>query len=315
MARYLVRRVLQAIVVLLVVTLVIFLLLQLLPGGAARALLGPKASQAAIRVFNRENGYDEPVFVQYVAYLGRLLHGNLGFSLHYNQSVTTLIATALPKSALLVGLAYLFGVLIAIPVGLFQAVKRNRAVDYVLSSSALIGYSMPTFWLGLVLIEIFAVKLQWLPGEGPQGATIQSVVSDPVALVLPVATLTIVTVAWFSRYVRSSAVQALVDDYIRTAKAKGVAPKWVLVRHVLPNALLPVITLLGLSLPSTVAGAIVTESVFNYPGMGLLFWTATLYRDYPVLLGCMLIIAVATVVGSLVADILYAVADPRIRYA
>jgi peptide/nickel transport system permease protein len=174
---------------------------------------------------------------------------------------------------------------------------------------------MPVFWLALLLIEVFAVQLHLLPPEGPQGATVGAVINQPPALVLPVATLTILTVALFSRYMRSAAIENLVQDYIRTARAKGVSQTGIVFHHLLRNSLIPIITLVGLSLPITISGAVVIESVFNYPGMGLLFWTSATTHDYPVMLGFTVVVAIATVVGSLLADIMYAVADPRVRYS
>jgi peptide/nickel transport system permease protein len=206
-------------------------------------------------------------------------------------------------------------VVIAIPLGILQAVRRNRPIDYTLTGASFIGYSMPVFWLGILLILIFAVDLHALPPEGPQGATIQAVLAQPLGLVLPVATLSIVTVAQFSRFMRSAAIDNLVQDYIRTARANGLSTRAVLFRHLLRNSLIPIITLIGLSLPATISGAVITESVFNYPGMGLLLWTAATVRDYPVLLGFTVVVGAATVAGSLLADVLYAVADPRVRYA
>jgi peptide/nickel transport system permease protein len=244
-----------------------------------------------------------------------LIHGNLGFSYHYNQTVDSLLAQDLPKTAVLVGLSYLISIAVAIPLGILQAVRRNKPIDYGLTGLSFIGYSMPVFWLGILLILIFAVDLHWLPPEAPQGTTIGAILSQPSGLVLPVATLSIITIAQFSRFMRSSAIENLVQDYIRTARGNGLSSGSVLFRHLLRNSLLPIITLVGLSLPATLSGAVITESVFNYPGMGLLLWTAATVRDYPVMLGFTVVVGAATVVGSLLADILYAVADPRVRYA
>lgn len=314
MAAYIGRRVLQAFVVIVGVTLIVFVVVHLLPGGP-RALLGPKATPEQIRLFDRQNGYNDPIFVQYVRYLRQLVGGNLGYSYHYNQSVASLLAENLPKSALLVGLAYAMALCVAVPLGLLQAVRRNRLSDYVFTGLSFVGYSMPVFWLGFLLILLFAVTLQLLPAEGPQGATVGAVLAQPTALVLPVATLAIVSIALFSRYMRSSAVETLVQDYVRTARAKGVSERRIIVRHVLRNSLLPLISLIGLSLPAALSGAVVVESVFNYPGMGLLLWNAAITHDYALLLGFTVVVAAATVLGSLLADLLYAVADPRVRYA
>jgi len=315
MIPYIIRRIAQSVIVLIGVTIIVFIILQLLPGGPARALLGPRATALQVHEFIVQNGYNKPFWIQYGDYIGHLLQGHLGYSIHYNQTVNSLLAQDLPKSVLLVGLSYLVSVVIAIPLGILQAVRRNRPIDYTLTGASFIGYSMPVFWLGILLILIFAVYLHALPPEGPQGTTIQAVLAQPLGLVLPVATLSIVTVAQFSRFMRSAAIDNLVQDYIRTARANGLSTRAVLFRHLLRNSLIPIITLIGLSLPATISGAVITESVFNYPGMGLLLWTAATVRDYPVLLGFTVVVGAATVAGSLLADVLYAVADPRVRYA
>ena len=174
-------------------------------------------------------------------------------------------------------------------------------------------YSMPVFWLGLILIVIFAVNLGWLPSGGPQGG-LSTYPGQLERLVLPIATLTLVTIALFSRYLRSAMIESLVQDYVRTARAKGASLNRVMLRHVLPNSLFSTITLLGLSIPYIFSGALIVEALFNYPGMGLLFWNAAQSRDYPVVLGVTLVVALATVLGNLAADLVYAVADPRVRY-
>jgi peptide/nickel transport system permease protein len=311
---YITRRVAQSIVVVLCVTIFVFLIVQLLPGGPVRALLGPRATPQAIRAFTIQNGYNKPIFVQYAHYLVDLLHGNLGYSYVYNESVNSLLAQALPKSAVLVGLAVAVAAIVAIPIGMLEAVQRNRPIDYALTGVSLVGYSMPVFWLGTLLILAFSVELHLLPSEGPQGQTVAAVLSQPTAMILPVATLAIVTVALYSRFMRASAIESLVQDYTRTARSTGLSEWDVLYRHTLRNSLIPVITLIGLSVPAILSGAVVTETVFNYPGMGLLFWTAATRHDFPVMLGCVIVGAVATVAGSLLADVLYAVADPRVRY-
>jgi peptide/nickel transport system permease protein len=312
---YIVRRFIQAVFVLLGVTLVVFIIIHMLPGSPARALLGPRATPQQMHQFIVENGYNKPIWVQYVDYLGNLIHGNLGYSYHYNQTVNSLLAQNLPKSALLVGLSYVVALVVGLPLGIFQAVRRNKASDHIITGAVFVGYAMPVFWLGILLIIGFAVTVHLFPPEGPQGATVGAVLSQPLGLVLPVATLAIVTIALFSRFMRSSAIESLVQDYIRTARAKGAPQRVILFRHVLRNSLIPIITLIGLSLPFTLSGAVVTEQVFNYPGMGLLFWNAAITRSYDVLLGVTVTVGAAVVIGSLLADLLYAVADPRVRYA
>lgn len=313
MTFYLVRRIGQSVVVVLFVVVVVFALTRALPGGPGRAILGPRATQVAVANFNHTYGLDQPIAVQFVDYLGALARGDLGFSYKRNQSVSTLIGEYLPVTLVLMFISTAVAVVVAIPIGMVQAVRRNRIADHVLTGVLFVFYSMPVFWLGLILIVIFAANLGWLPSGGPQGglATYGSQLST---LLLPISTLTLVTIALFSRYLRSAMIESLVQDYVRTARAKGASLSRVMLRHVLPNSLFSTITLLGLSLPYIFSGALIVEALFNYPGMGLLFWNAASSRDYPVVLGVTLVVAIATVVGNLAADLVYAIVDPRIRY-
>jgi peptide/nickel transport system permease protein len=311
---FLLRRVLQAIAVVLLVTIIVFILLRLLPGGPARAILGQQATAAQVTAFNHQQGYDKPIVVQYGHYLVRLLHGDLGYSYKLNQSVTSLLAQRLPKTLVLTVLATVVALAVAIPLGLLQATRRNKPTDYVVTGLAFVLYAMPIFFLGLILIIVFAQTLHWFPSEAPQGNSVSAVLSQGNALVLPVATLSLITIAAFSRYARSATLDNLGEDYVRTARAKGALERRVLARHVAPNALVPVVTLLGLYVPYLFGGSLVTEAMFNYPGMGLLFWNAAQTRDYPILLAVALIVAIATVAASLVVDLIYAVLDPRVRY-
>jgi peptide/nickel transport system permease protein len=296
------------------VTVIVFSILHFLPGSPARAMLGIRATPAAIDAFNKANGYNRPLPVQYLLYIDRLVHGNLGFSYHFDQSVGSLLSLDLPKSAVLVGSSYVLSLLIAIPMGIAQALRREKVMDHALTAFSFVGYAMPTFWLGILLVVWFSADLHLFPSEGPQGASVTAALANPKGLVLPVATLTIVTVAQFSRFMRASAVENLLQDYIRTARAKGLSNWKMVTRHLLRNSILPIITLVGLSLPGVLSGAIIVEALFNYPGMGWLFWTATGAHDFPVLMGFTIVVAVATVAGNLLADIAYAVADPRVRY-
>jgi peptide/nickel transport system permease protein len=313
MLRYLVVRVGQALIVVVLVTVIAFLILHALPGGVARATLGKDATLDQLAAFNHANGYDKPWFQQYILYLGRLLHGNLGYSYQLNQSVLDAITQRLPKTIVLSLLSTILAIVVAIPLGVIQAVRRNRAADYTITSLSLLAYATPIFFMGLMLIILFSQTWPILPPEASQGFTVAEVLADPAGLVLPVVTLAIVTVATYSRYVRSSMVDNLNENYVRTARSKGL-PEWqVVLVHTLRNGLFPVIGLLGMYLPALFSGALVVESLFNYPGMGQLFWQAALKRDYPILLGVTLIISIATVAGSLLADLLYAAADPRVR--
>lgn len=307
-----IRRVGQAIVVLIGVTIITFILLHLLPGSPVRAILGTRASPSTIRQLNAELGFNKPLYVQYGLWVWNLAHLNLGFSYKLNQPVMALIGQRLPKTLFLVGSSLVLAVIIAVPLGIWSAVHRNRTDDYVLTGLSFIFYSMPTFLLGILLIILFNQTLNWLPFEAPQNQTFPW--TDLNGMVLPVMTLTAVTVALFSRYMRSSMLEQMIQDYVRTARAKGVSNQAILMIHVLRNALIPVITLVGLSIGGIVSGAVVTEDVFNYPGMGLLYYNAAVSDDFPTLLGFVVVVALATVIGNLLADILYAVADPRIRY-
>jgi peptide/nickel transport system permease protein len=313
---FFVRRLLQAIVVVFLVTVFTFILLRLIPGNPAIAIMGPTAyrNPLAIKQFDIQYGFNRPWYGQYWLWLDHLLHGNLGYSWNLNQSVASLLSTHLPKTIFLVGISIILALIIAVPVGVIQAVRRNRPVDHFFNGFSTVFYAMPAFLLGLLLILVFAIKIPVFPPEGPQGETVGAIFSQFNAMILPILTLTLITIALFSRYMRSSVLDSLVQDYIRTARAKGASESRVLFRHVLRNSLIPIATLLGLLLPQLFAGALITESVFNYPGMGYLFYQQATKQDYPTLLGIIVVIAVATVVGSLLADIAYAVLDPRVRY-
>jgi peptide/nickel transport system permease protein len=312
--RFLLRRGSQAVVVLLLVSVIVFGLLHLLPGGPARAILGTHATPTAIAAFDKANGLDSPVPVQYWHWLTGVLSGNFGFSYVLNEPVSSLLAQRLPKTAFLAGVSVLLAVLIAVPIGFYQAVRRHRAGDYVVTTVTLVLYSTPAFWVAILLIDLLAVRVHAVPAEAPQGS-FSALLSDPSALVLPVLTITLVTIAAFSRYIRSSVLDELAQDYVRMARSKGAGSGVILLRHVLRNALAPVVTLLGLSLPFIVSGTLITEQVFNYPGVGLLAYNAAVSQDYPVMLGVVLVVGAATVVGSLLADITYAILDPRVRYS
>lgn len=313
LAVYLVKRVLQSVVVIIGVSVVVFGLLHALPGGPARGILGQQATIAQIDAFNAAQGFNKPLPVQYLEYLGRLLHGNLGESYKLNQSVGSLIAQRLPKTLVLGALSTVIALVIAVPLGVLQAVRRQRLPDHVITAGAFVAYAMPSFFVALVLIIVFADVWSVFPPLAPQSATVGGILADPRALVMPVLTGAVATVAVFSRYVRSAVLDNLSEDYARTARAKGVAEWRVVAIHVLRNSLTSLITMVGYYVPVMFSGAIVIESIFNYPGTGLLFWNATQTSDYPTELGVVLMISVATVAGSLLADLLQAAADPRVR--
>jgi peptide/nickel transport system permease protein len=311
---YTLRRLVQAAVVLIGLTVLVFALEHMIPGNLARAILGPRASPGAIASFDRTNGLQRPVVSQYLTFLSQVVHGNLGYSYRLNQSVDSLVVHELPNDLILVGVALCLALAIAIPLGVAQALRRNRALDHVATGVSFLLYSMPSYWLGLLLIAGLAIGVHVFPPEAPQAASPAGVLADPRALVLPVITLTLVNVALFGRYMRSAAVDTLAQDYVRMARSKGLPERAVLLRHVLRNSLVPVVTLLGLSVPAVLTTGLVVEYVFNFPGLGLTYFNAAVNADYPVELGITVIVGLATVLGSLFADLAYAVLDPRVRY-
>jgi len=311
---YIIRRLGQAIVVTLGVTIITFALLHLLPGNLARDVLGARATPPEIAQFTHQNGLNRPVYVQYWLFLDKLLHGNLGYSYQYNRTVDSLLASELPRDLVLGGLSLIFSLLIAIPVGILQAVRRNGVLDYAGTGVGFLLYSMPQYAIALLLIQFLSISFHVFPAEAPQSSSALGMLGHPAGLVLPVASLTLVTYAQFSRYMRSSAIDTLAQDYIRTARAKGLPERLVLWRHLLRNSLITVVTLVGLSIPLVITGTLIIEQVFNFPGAGLEYLQATLSNDYEVMLGITVLVGVVTVFGNLVADIGYAILDPRIRY-
>lgn len=313
-AGYLFRRFLQAALVVLGVILITFIFSRVIPGGEARAVLGQRATPQLIKQFNRENGLTKPILLQFWHYLSGLPQLRLGYSYQFTQPVWAIIRDRLPKTLVLVGTSLTIALLVAIVLGVFQVVRRHKPSDYVLTGLAFILYASPTFFIGTLFIVWFSFDLHLLPVSPPSDASPWAIFTDPRAFVMPVLTLSATTIAAFSRYMRSSLLDAMAEDYIRTAKAKGASNRRALYGHALRNALIPVITLVGLSLPAVVSGAVIVESIFNYPGMGLLVVQAAENTDVPLVLGTTLVATVATVIGSLVADLLYVIVDPRIRY-
>ena len=290
-----------------------FVLLHAVFPSPAIIVLGPRSSPAAINAWNHQNGFDEPVIVQYWQYMYAVLHGNLGYSYKLNQTVATLIGERWAFSAYLSGVSLLLSVLIAIPLGIYQAVKRNSFGDAAVTSVAFTFYAMPDYLLYLIAIQVLALTFPVFGFEASQSTSMIGVVGDWHDMTLPIACITALILAGYSRYMRSSALDTLAQDYIKTARAKGLPERLVLLRHLVRNACLPMITLVGLSIPALLAGNLIAETTFNYNGLGLLFFNGLQNEDYPVLLAYTLIGAVLTVLGNLVADIALTVADPRIR--
>jgi peptide/nickel transport system permease protein len=316
MTWYIVRRIGQSVAVVIGVMILTFILVHLEPGSTARAVLGLKATPARVALFNNTYGLNRPLPVQFWLYVDHVVHGNFGISYSAGQPVSTLIAQRLPRDAVLIGISTLLALIIGIPMGLYQAIHHGTVRDDIVAGTWFTLYSAPDFMEALLLIAIFSVHFRLFQPAFPGGITsVGGLFTDPSALVLPVVVLAINSVAGFSQYMRSSAIEELAQDYMRTARAKGLSERMILTRHLLRNAVLPIITILGLSLPNIVAGAVIAEAIFNFPGMGLLFWQSALSHDFPVMLGATLIIGVATVAGNLAADVAYGVLDPRIRHA
>lgn len=306
----------QSVPTMLGITMLSFLLMHIVPGGPASVMLGDKATPQLIAQINRSLGLDRPLYIQYGVWLLQLIQGNLGYAYSYHQSVMSLIGLNLPRTLVLVVTAIVISHLLAIVIGVFQAARKESRLDHGITVVIYFLYAMPTFWLGVILISIFAVSLNWLPSGG---------ISNPLNpnpgffsfvqhLILPAACLVLGTIPGWSRYLRSSMIETMVQDYVRTAHAKGLRKSTVLFRHALRNSLLPLVTLAGLSLPGLFSGALIIETIFNYPGMGLLFWTAAQNRDYPILLGIVTLVGILTIVGNLLADLVYGWLDPRIKY-
>jgi peptide/nickel transport system permease protein len=312
---YLVRRLGTSIVVLIGISIFIYLLLHAIFPSPARDVLGLRANNAQIAAWNASHGFSRPVVEQYLSYVNGLLHGNLGYSYSDNQTVASLFAERVARSAYLSGTALILAVLIALPLGILQAVKRKSVGDNIATSAAFVLYAMPSFALGLILIQVFAISFPVFSFEASQSTSVLTVIGDWRSMTLPIFTLALISVAQFSRYMRSSSIDVLAQDYIKVARAKGLPERLVLTRHMVRNASLPMVTLIGLSLPALLAGNLFTEFLFNFQGLGLLFFESLGKADYPVLLAYTLVGAVFVVVGNLIADIALTVADPRIRLA
>jgi peptide/nickel transport system permease protein len=312
---YLLRRAGISVIVLAGISVFVFGLLHLIYPSPAIDVLGPRANSVSIAAWNRQHGFADPVTVQYLRYIKDLLHGNFGFSYKLNQSVSSLFAERWLRSLYLVGSELVLSILIAIPLGIYQAARRNSASDGALGAVAFTLYAMPDPFFYLILIDLLVFIVPAFGFEASQSSSIWAIMADWRGMTLPIVGGALLLVAGYSRYMRSQAIDVLAQDYIKAAKAKGLPERLVLTRHLARNACLPMITLIGLSVPTLLAGNIFAEYIFNYPGLGLLFYTALGNEDYPVLLAYTLLGAILTVVGNFVADVALTVADPRIRLA
>lgn len=315
MQRYLVRRILVTLPILLGVTVLSYFIMSLTPGDPVSMLINPSMSQADVEIRRRALGLDEPVYIRYGKWLNELAHGNLGYSFSSGAPVARRVGERVVPTLTLTVTALLLSYLIAIPTGVVVATRRYTLIDYLATFFAFLGISLPTFFLGLAGIYIFALRLRWLPVGGTMTLGGEGGFLDGLLhLVLPASVLAVAGAGALTRYVRSSMLEVLGQDYVRTARAKGLIETIVLRRHALRNALIPVITLAGLQIPALLAGAVITEQIFEWPGMGRLTIEAINQRDYPVLMGITLITALLVTIGNLLADITYSIVDPRIHY-
>lgn len=316
MTSYVLRRLFVAIIVVLGIAVFTFVLLHWLQPSPVYAVLGAKAQPAAVVSWNLQHGYDRPELAQLLSYLGHLSRLDFGYSYKFSQTVSALFKENAGRSAYLTLAALVLSLIIALPLGIAQAVKRNSVGDYTVTALNFMLYSMPSFFLGLILIQVFALDLKIFPPTVSDNITTTwGAITHPLQLTLPIVTLAAINVATFSRYMRSSALDNLAQDYIRLARAKGLSQRAVLFHHLLRNACLPIITLIGLSIPSLLAGNLLIEVLFNYQGLGLLFYSALGNQDYNILIAYTVLGGVLTVLGNLMADVAVSVADPRIRFA
>ena len=313
MLRYLLNRLVGLVAVMFLVATIVFVILRLTPGDPAAVMLGPQASQQDIDTLRARLGLDQPLPMQYAAWMGQLARGNLGQSIFLDQPVLAALADRAEPTFWLTLMSLAIASAIALPVGILSAVRRGTALDQSVVTFSMFTSSVPSFWLGLLLMQIFSVKLGWLPvaGYGGPDAGIATRLSH---LVLPAIVLGLVNSALITRFIRASMLDVLRDDYVRTARAKGLPERKVILKHAARNALIPILTVLGLTTALLVSGAVVTETVFGLPGVGSLVVSAVLRRDYPVIQGALLVIAAIYVLINLFIDLLYLLVDPRVRY-
>ncbi|MEQ8815672.1 MAG: ABC transporter permease [Thalassobaculum sp.] len=313
MTAYIIRRLLATIPVMIVVALFVFFLLHLTPGDPAAVIAGDDASPAEIEGVRKKLGLDRPIWEQFAIYAMNLLRGDLGTSIFSNLPVTTLVGQRLEPSVVLAVSTLVVAVTIAIPIGVLAAWKARTLVDRVIMGFSVLGFAVPVFLIGYILIYVFAIELRWLPVQGYKPLS-QGVWQTARSITLPAIALGMVYTALLARITRASMLEVLSEDYIRTARAKGVATTGVLLKHALKNAAVPIVTVIGIGLTLLISGVVLTETVFNIPGLGRLTVDAILKRDYPIVQGLIIIFAATKVMVNLLIDISYTFLDPRIRY-
>lgn len=314
MHRYLAKRLLQGAILLIVVSIVMFFIIRMAPGGPA-ILLQQDITKEMAETMAKELGLDRPVYVQYFDWVSSLLTGDLGQSISLKRPVGELIRARMGATLWLAGFAMTMAAGIAIPLGVLSAVKRYSIFDYLATGIAFFGVSIPVFWFGLMLIILFSVTLHWLPGSGMYTIGSDFSVLDRLRhVIMPAIVLSSASMAQLARYTRSSMLSAVKEDFVRTARAKGLAERVVLYKHALRNAMIPVVTMLGVLMPRLVSGAAITESIFAWPGMGRLAIDAAFQRDYPLIMALTLLVSLIVILAGQLVDVLYVLIDPRIKY-
>ncbi|MGX9936070.1 ABC transporter permease [Advenella kashmirensis] len=313
MITYIARRLLATLPVIVMVAIVIFAILRLTPGDPAAIIAGDDATAAQLEQIRQTMGLDQPIYTQFIVWVGRLLQGDLGVSLLSGTPVLQMIAGRMGPTLALAVSTIVLTVLIAIPLGVIAAWRQGKLLDRLIMSLSVLGFSIPTFVVGYLLIYFFAIQLDWLPVQGYKPLS-AGLLPFAQRLILPTLALSAIYVALIARITRSSIIEVMGEDYIRTARAKGLKEKAVLMRHALRNAAVPIVTVIGIGIASLISGVVVTESVFNLPGLGRLVVEAVLARDYPVIQGLILLFSIVYILINLIVDLLYTVFDPRIRY-
>ncbi len=313
MQRFLLRRILLLVPTIFLASLVVFAIISLAPGDPARMMLGNEATDAQVAAERARLGLDKPIPVRYAIWLSDTLHLNLGRSQESDRPVTTLVSQAFPNTLRLALISLVLSIVIGFPMGMYAAVRQNRFGDLAITGLNSLGLAIPSFWLGILLILLFSVRVHWLPPSGiGQGSTLQP--ANLKYLVMPVITIALSNLSVFSRFVRSSMIDVLSMDYVRTARSKGLMERNVILHHALRNALLPVVTAVGIQFGRLLGGAVVTEAVFAYPGIGRLIVTSILNRDYPVVQATLMLVVIIFLVTNIIVDISYAYLDPAIKF-